>query len=196
MNTKKKGKQTPAKGKQAPAAKRSRPSLAKRLLLNLLVVGVGVLLFHKVISSNEAYGWLWNTFAPNNLESVKYAKNMSLAQRMSLKLGVDFNYIMVMRDFTPDSAIVFYPSKEDFLATPKYGDKLQFSGTMTDKMTAIRFLYPRKVVVSGELGKTPYAKRITHVGIVNGKNVEMLHYPIDSTMMYTILPITAEQPQN
>lgn len=186
MNTRK-------NGRQATAAKTRRPGFSTRLLLNLLVAGMGVLLFSKVIGNNDAYSWMWNTFAPVNLESIKTDKSLSPEQRLARKLGVDFNYVMMIRDYTPTDAVVFYPGKGDFMATPEYGNKLQFRGTLVDKMSAIRFLYPRKVVIREELGKTPYAKRITHVGIVNGRNAEMLHYPVDSTTMHTILPVVPQK---
>ncbi len=186
MNTRKHGRQT-------AAAKTRRPDYSTRLLRNLLVAGMGVLLFSMVIGSNDAYNWMWNTFAPVNLESVKADKSLSPERLLARKLGVDFCYVMMIRDYTPTDAVVFWPSKDDFMATPEYGNKLPFRGTLVDKMSAIRFLYPRKVVIREELGKTPYAKRITHVGIVNGRNTEMLHYPVDSTAIHTILPVVPQK---
>lgn len=172
--------------------KTSRLGFSTRLLLNFLAVGIAALVFSKVVKNNTSYNWLWFTFAPNNLENIKVDKTLGYQERLSHKLGVDFNYIMMIRDFTPQNAIIYYPSKDDFLATPKYGDKLPFNGVLVDKMTAIRFLYPRKVVVREEMGHTPYARRITHVGIVNGRHTDMLSYPVDSTTMHSILPVVRQ----
>jgi hypothetical protein len=177
------------KGSKAAAPERRRLGLGARLALNLLTAAIGLFLLSKAVGNNESYNWLWHTFAPSNLEGAKMVKGMTPEQRLAAKLGLDFNYVMILHDYTPDSAVVYFPSKDDFLATPSYGEKLNFSGALTDKMTAIRFLYPRKVVIESELGHTSYAKRITHVGIVNGKNVNLLPYPVDSTVMHTVLPV-------
>lgn len=179
------------KGNTAAAPKARRLGLGARLALNLLVAVVGLVLLSKAVGNNDSYNWLWNTFVPSNLEGAKMVEGMTPEQRLAAKLGTDFRYVMMLRDETPDSAVVYFPSKDDFLATPSYGENLNFSGALTDKMTAIRFLYPRKVVIESELGRTSYAKRITHVGVVNGKNVNLLPYPVDSTVMHTVLPVVS-----
>ena len=166
-----------------------RMSFSLRLLLNILVLGIGALIFSKAIKGNGSYNWLWYTYAPNNLESIKMDKNSEYRDRLAHRLGVDFNYIMLLHDYTPDNAVIFYPSTDDFKATPKFGQKLPFNGRLSDKMTAIRFLYPRKIVIREELGKTPYAKRITHIGIINGRNLDKISYPVDSTLTHSVLPV-------
>lgn len=168
-----------------------RLSLSVRLLLNFVVLGIGALLLSKAVDNNASYKWLWNTYSPNNLANIKMEKDLKSSDRdrLSHKLGMDFNYIMMLRDYTPENAIIYYPSKDDFLATPKYGEKLQFNGVLVDKMTAIRFLYPRKIVIREEWNKTPYSKRVNYVGIINGRNIDKLSYPVDSTTMHTVLPV-------
>lgn len=162
------------------------------LALNILACLVGYFLFTTAVNKNASYNWLWNTFAPSNLESFERDRQADLRTRLMTRLGVDFNYLMMIHDYTPANAVVYYPSLDDFKAKPAFGEQLPFNGRLVDKMTAIRFLYPRKVVVREELGKTPYADKITHVSIINGRNTDMLQYPVDSTLMFSILPARQE----
>ena len=87
--------------------KTRRLGFSTRLLLNFLAVGIAALVFSKVVKNNTSYNWLWFTFAPNNLENIKVDKTLGYQERLSHKLGVDFNYLMMIRDFTPQNAIIY-----------------------------------------------------------------------------------------
>ena len=46
-------------------------------------------------------------------------------------------------------------------------------------------------VIAEELGKTPYADRLTHIAIVNGLHRDMVSYPSDTMPTIDVLPVNA-----
>lgn len=159
------------------------------LMINLAICLVGVMIFKIIVSRNTSYTWLWDTYTENNIINMKTDKTLPPDQRIAGKLGIDYSFMMMLKENTPANAVIYYPSKADFEATPKYGPKYPFRASLVDKMSAIRFLYPRKIVVREEMGKTPYTDKLTHIGIVNGQNTDKLKYPVDSTVTHTVLPV-------
>ena len=113
---------------------------------------------------------------------------------MAIKLGADYNYIVFLRDNTPQDAIIYYPTGGDFRASHPAVEQNPFNGKLIDKLTAVRVLYPRKVVVESEYGKTSWSKKITHVAIVNGRNLDKVPYPVPENYVNGILPM--KQPTN
>ena len=85
-----------------------------------------------------------------------------------MKLGADYNYIIWLRDNTPEDAVIYYPSGGDFRAGHPTIPQNPFNGKLIDKLTVVRALYPRKVVTEEEYGKTSWSQKITYVAIVNG----------------------------
>lgn len=157
-------------------------------LRNIVAGVLGLIVFTIVVNYNESYHWLWYKFTKNNLNSMRQERNMTNDERMVRKLGVDYSYILTVKTLTPENAVVYIPSKDDFLAPPTHGDKLPFKGTMVDKLSAVRVLYPRRVVKREELGKTSYARNMTHIAIVNGLHRDMVSYPTDTTSTVDVLP--------
>ena len=160
-------------------------------LRNVLAAVLGLVVFTAVVNINRSYHWLWFTFTKSNLADVKADSHLSLDDRMEHRLGVDYDFVQTVKGMTPENAVVFYPSREDFLATPSHGRKVPFRATMTDKIAAIRVLYPRRVVTAEEMGITPYADKITHIAIVNGLHRDMVDYPSDTMPTIDVLPVNA-----
>lgn len=164
----------------------------KWALRNVVAAIVGLAVFTVVVNFNRSYHWLWFTFTKTNLADIKADRQLSLDDRMEHRLGVDYDFVQTVKGMTPENAVVFYPSRDDFLATPSHGKKMPFRGTIVDKIAAIRFLYPRRVVTTEELGLTPYAEKITHIAIVNGLHRDMVDYPCDTMPIIDVLPVNAE----
>ena len=164
------------------------------LVRNGALLLVGFLLFSKIPQANPAYMWLKESYLKNNAAIVKQYPDATLDQRMAIKLGADYNYIVFLRDNTPQDAIIYYPTGGDFRASHPAVEQNPFNGILIDKLTAVRVLYPRKVVVEREYGKTSWSKKITHVAIVNGRNLDKVPYPVPENYVNGILPM--KQPTN
>ena len=154
---------------------------------NLLIAAVVYMLCPSLVKSNMGYEWLIDGYAKSNLEAVKQIEGFTNDQKLEAKLGYDYAFIEMIRRTTPENAVVFYPSREDF--TDKAASTgISFSGNLCDKLSAVRFLYPRKIVIKQELNKTSWSKKITHVAIVNGHWRELLPYKVSDAALITVLP--------
>lgn len=162
-------------------------------LKNLLVVAVVFFVCPKLVKTNMAYQWLIDNYVKGNSAVITQMRDLTLDQRLEAKLGYDYVFLELIRNRTPQDAVVFYPSREDFIDT-SVQQQIAFSGNLCDKLSAVRFLYPRHIVIEPELGKTSWSKRITHVAIVNGHGRELLKYPTDSTVVINVLPIDTINP--
>ncbi len=181
----------PKHKKKQPVAKasgRKGKPFGRWLRLNVVAGLIGLGVFTIVVNFNSSYHWLWFTYTHNNLVHFKEDASLTLRDRLVRRLGVDYSYVLTLRAMTPDNAVIYYPSRADFMADPPHGEKLPFQGTMVDKLAAVRVLYPRKVVMEDELGRTPYAEQLTHISVVNGLHRDMVSYKSDTTVTVDVLP--------
>lgn len=162
--------------------------LGRRLWKNLIAGLAGVLIFTFVVNFNESYHWLWYRFTHINIANMKADLKSTYHERMVRHLGADYSFVLTIKSMTPENAIIFYPSKTDFLTPPTVGSRFPFRGNMVDKLAAVRVLYPRKVVTANEMGKTPYSDSLTHIAIVNGRNRDLVSYPTDTMATIDVLP--------
>lgn len=156
---------------------------------NLLIAAALYMLCPSLVKSNPGYQWLIEGYAKNNLKAIEQMDGLSNDQILEAKLGYDYAFVEMIRNNTPDTAVVFYPSRADFM-DKKEGANVAFSGNLCDKLTAVRFLYPRRVVVQKELEQnTSWSKKITHVAIVNGHGRELLPYRTSENTLISVLPM-------
>ncbi|MDR0769362.1 MAG: hypothetical protein LBE71_05615, partial [Dysgonamonadaceae bacterium] len=64
-----------------------------------------------------------------------------------------------------------------------------FKQDVSNKLWALRVLYPRKLVTPSEMETNRYAKDITHVAIVNGRGYERLDYQVENPVTHGVLPV-------
>ena len=102
------------------------------------------------------------------------------------KLGLSHVYLRYVKENTPENAVILLPGKEAFYPE---GEERIFSGEPYNKLWAIRFLYPRRVIIPSELGKTPWSEKVTHVAIVNGRGYEYLDYEVEQKAPHAVLPM-------
>lgn len=163
---------------------------------NLVASALLLILLFAISQIDLGYGWTWNVYVRRNVQDVKAYGRISEDARLTKKLGEDYQFLLYLRDATPTTAVIYYPSAEDFITKMPGRKASPFSGKLNDKLTAIRVLYPRRVVVKDEYQETPWSFRITHVAIVNGRNLDKLPYsppknyamgvlPMDSTLIVT-----------
>lgn len=159
------------------------------LVRNLCAATITLLVLDAICHLNVAYGWVWNVYIQANLRDVSSLPHASLDERLTMKLGEDYQYLIFVRDATPTNAVIFYPSLADFTAVLPGNDKSPFSGKLTDKLSAIRILYPRRIVMEDEMGRTPWSFKITNVAIVNRRNIDKLPYHVPSRYYIGVLPM-------
>jgi hypothetical protein len=159
------------------------------LVRNLCAATITLLVLDAVCHFNVAYGWVWNVYIQANLRDVSSLPHASLDERLTIKLGEDYQYLIFVRDATPTNAVIFYPSLADFTTVLPGNDKSPFSGKLTDKLSAIRILYPRRIVMEDEMGRTPWSFKITNVAIVNRRNIDKLPYQVPSHYYIGVLPM-------
>lgn len=185
-----KRKSSAARPQSAPAPPSARPSFSFRWLgRNALLAAAGLVLFTLLVNFNRNYHWLWYTFTSSNINDMAIDIEQNPDTRLIHRLGPDYAYVLTLKGMTPDNAVIFYPSRKDFLAKPGHGPVVAFRATMTDKLSAVRVLYPRRVVVREEMGRTPWAHRLTHVAVINGRHRDMVSYPTDTTSTIDVLPV-------
>lgn len=155
---------------------------------NVLIAGLVYMLCPSLVRTNAGYGWLINGYAKSNLAAIRETRDFNNDQRLETRLGYDYAFIEMIRKSTPETAVVFYPSRADFTDTTAHAG-ISFSGNLCDKLSAVRFLYPRRVVVKEELGKTSWSKKLTHVAIVNGRWRELLPYSVPEQVKINVLPM-------
>ena len=183
--------------KPAPQKSAARRDLGTWLVRNLLLALVAALALSKVTKFNPSYDWLWNGYLKGNIETIKQYPQLSYDEKMGMKLGADYQYLVWLRDNTPADAVIYWPTAGDFRAQHPAVQQNPFNGKLNDKLTAVRVLYPRRVVTEDEWGKTSWSKKVTHVGVVNGKNVDKVPYSVADNFIIGALPMQPPtQPTN
>lgn len=156
---------------------------------NLLLAVVAWILIALGPRQMFGYSWVEQNYLKENIDFIRKYNYLTTEQRLETKLGVDYNYLLYLRDNTPSDAVIYYPSSGDFLKDQNPDDLAKFNGKLCDKLSAVRVLYPRKVVVESEWGKTSWSKKVTHIAIVNGQNLDKITYPIAPDIQHTVLPV-------
>jgi hypothetical protein len=139
----------------------------------------------KAMNINEGYKWAYGMLT-SNMEVIRTNPNLTLREKNEMKLGADFTYLWFLKEATPENAVILYPSSEDFFPPDKPSP---FKQEVQNKIWALRFLYPRIVLLPSEMDISPYAPDITHVAIVNGRGYERVNYPVENKQEYGILPV-------
>lgn len=157
----------------------------RNLILALLV---GFFL-PRIVRTNPAYDWLISGYAKQNLEIMRTYESVTYDDKMRMKLGNDYGFIQYIRETTPSNAVVFYPSRQQMTDSIQ-GQPSMFQGNMCDKLSAVRFLYPRHVVIPQEMAEhTSWSKKLTHVAVVGIHGREYLPYASDTTVAIGIFPM-------
>lgn len=172
---------TPGPVEKTTVAKPTRKS--SWLISNLLGLFAVCVLIFGIILKQDCYGWVKDMLLENHT-FIQSNQDLSIRERLGAKLGVSYNLFDSIRSDTPDTAIIYIPDKNAFFPP---GVNSIFRGNPYNKLWAIRFLYPRKVVIPSEMGKTEYAEKISHVTIIYGKGVELLRYKLPTPIDFGIL---------
>ena len=153
---------------------------------NIFAVVIVLFLLNKfVLDVQPGYNWAYNMLQ-KNLETIRHYSRTTTDNHFEMKLGLSHVYLRYVKESTPENAVILLPGKEAFYPE---GEERIFSGEPYNKLWAIRFLYPRRVIIPSELGKTPWSEKITDVAIVNGRGYEYLDYEVEQKAPHAVLPM-------
>ncbi|MDR1259033.1 MAG: hypothetical protein LBK65_07140 [Tannerellaceae bacterium] len=159
------------------------------LVKNVCAAAVAGFLLFECVDVQGGYNWVYNMMLKGNMELIKANPDATIEQRNEFKLGTDYSYLLYVKNSTPEDAVILYPSHEDFFPP---GVESPFKQNISNKIWALRFLYPRKLVLPSEMGTNRYTNDITHVAIVNGRGYERLNYETEAeipTTEFTVISI-------
>lgn len=164
-----------------------KPSYTKWVFKNIIAAGIVLLLLKVVMILQPTYEWVCFTMLPENMAIIRAYPNLDYDRKMVLKLNTNYIYLKNVKDNTPEDAVILWPSAEAFS-----NKKGPLTGEMSNKIYALRFLYPRKLVIPFDFGKSHYVDEITHVAIVNGEGFEYIPYKVEK-FENGILPVKYPQ---
>ncbi|MDR1344002.1 MAG: hypothetical protein LBJ39_01490 [Tannerellaceae bacterium] len=167
-----------------PQEAKRRPNYLPWFLKNICAAVIAGFILSKCIDLQEGYNWVCNSMLKGNMELIKANRGATLEQRTEFKLGFDYQYLLFIRNATPEDAVILYPSAQDFFPE---GIESRFKQDVSNRIWALRFLYPRRLVLAREMER--YAGRITHVAIVNGRGYERLGYEAEEMVEFGIFPL-------
>ncbi len=183
-------KKTNQEKKQQEAQGKSFAAYGVWLAKNVLFMVPALLLVCYTLTKQPTYHWVYSGLLKENMEAIKKYPGLTFEEKMQMKLGADYGYLLFIKQNTPENAVILYPSREAF---QKEGSP--FKQEIYNKLYAIRFLYPRLLISEDELQESRYADRITHVAIVNGEGKGRLPYQVSPETRHAILPVVQQQKQ-
>ncbi len=134
---------------------------------------------------DPGYKWTWNDLIKSNLEVMSDYKNTDYNKRAQLKLGYFADYMSILRENTPEDAIILMPS-DSVINTVK--NKL-FIKHLKNKTFTTYFLYPRKVVYEKNKDDNEFFDKATHIAIVNYNGYDKTNKEIAEKVQFFVLPI-------
>lgn len=159
----------------------------KWLLKNVSFLILAILLVSYALSKQPGYQWVYFGLLKGNMATIKKYPELTYEQKMQMKLGTSYGYLLYIKQSTPENAVILYPPTNAFRTKDS-----PFTQNIDNKIYATRFLYPRKLVLESELLMSKYADQITHIAIVNGIGKDKLTYPVDSTVQHGVYPINPQ----
>jgi len=164
------------------------------LLKNIVSAGIVALIMIKVIAPSESYKFLLHALNIDMKIIKDYPlKSTTIEERYHIVLSKIFSYYQSVEKDTPEDAVILYPSYDAFF--PKDKEPMFHNAGISNKMWAIRFLYPRTIISASELEQSPYKDKITHVAIVNGYGVEYLPYKdrLSKNALFGVVPLNISE---
>lgn len=156
-----------------------------RNLVGCVVVMIaGMLLFN----GYHSYKWVYNDVLVKNLKFARKNSSLTFDQRMMMKLGADYEFMMYIKANTPDDAVILYPSPEAFR---KEGSP--FRQEIYNTTFASRFLYPRRLVQDCDLAGSPLAGSLTHVVVVNGVAPAAIPMPVEGLPPHAVFALNRQK---
>lgn len=154
----------------------------KWLLKNSLFLALAFLLVWCTFTKHPNYRWVYTDLLKDNFVKIKKRSNLTYDEKMRVKLGASYDFLLYLKQSTPEDAVILYPSGKSFR---KKGSP--FAHEIYNKVYATRFIYPRRLVLENELSTSKYTPLITHVTFVNGEKTGGICPP--DSIINAVLPI-------
>ncbi len=151
---------------------------------------MAILLVLWVMAGHSGYTYAVQSVIGDH-DFIKEHRGLALEERFAAKLGTRYTYFRKVKESTPENAVIWLPSQNAFFKEA-YADKFHSPHCSYRKTSALRFLWPRKVVLQKEYDSVLAEKfPLTHVVVVSGEGASLLPYPIPDTT-FGVFPIERE----
>jgi hypothetical protein len=174
--------------KKNKKTKESKTNFLFWILKNIFFAGLAMYTISVVFQSESNKVLLSALRIDMDIISENPLKNTTLDQRYTIALKEIYSFMTTIKENSPVDAVILYPEYDTFFPANK---STVFKNVgVTNKMWAIRFLYPRKIVKESELETSLYKEKISHIAIVNGWGYEYLSYEFDKEhSLFGVLPV-------
>ena len=88
--------------------------ITRYVIRNVLVFGLFILIIYLLYFLNPGYKWLVNGPILQNWRIVWSYPHLELDKKYEAKLGFDYEYINLIKQNTPENAVLLMPGKEIF----------------------------------------------------------------------------------
>lgn len=169
---------------------KEKKQLSKSLGKNIKGLLVSILIVVCMVLFVPSYRFVWTQFVFGQLSTIIQNPGLSIEQKLALKLGFHYSYIYLLKNNTPENAIILMPSKNDLFPEGEATEFEKGAAGVHNKAWASYFLYPRILVYQEEQHTNPLYAKVTHIAIANYRGYDKLGYEIKSKEKYAVLPIT------
>ena len=145
------------------------------------------------------YTWAFDTLVGNNLETINKYPDLTIEEKYAAKLTFDYQYLKIVKDNTPEDAVVLFPPTDFIKQVRKQNKALTASSVgMYNSRWAEYFIYPRQIVYepraddpkADSLRQLDRYKNATHVAVLSNWGLHKLSYRPQLSSAYTVVPIT------
>ncbi len=153
--------------------------------LNLIALSISFFLVLIAYKNIPSYAWLKDDLIKENLKIIKKYPRLSSDEKLGAKIGYDFQVLKMIRDATPENAIILFPRQDTCQNIRKReGGQNLSGGGLHVKIWSQYYLYPRRVVY--DESKDPDLSKANYLAIVGGNGYDKLKYPVKERIDYTV----------
>jgi len=159
----------------------------KSIPFHFNLIGLTISFFIALIAYKNVPGYTWvkDELIKENLKIVKKHPRLSVDEKLGAKIGYDFHVLKMIKDATPENAVILFPSQDTCYSVRKReGGQNLSGGGIHVKFWCQYYLYPRKVVYD----KTPDPdhSKANYLAIIGGNGYDKLKYPVKEKVDYTV----------
>ena len=158
------------------------------LMKNIFFAGIAILLIYAIFQNTGNKLLLKSLNIDMGIIRQSPLNKTTLQQRYLIALNEISSYMHTLKESSPEDAVILYPEHDAFFPANK--NRIFQNDGVANKMWAIRFLYPRKIIKVSELETSPYKEKITHIAFVNRWGHEYISYELEKDLdLFGALPV-------
>lgn len=168
-------------------SQKKQKSVIEIIFNNIVVLIIFGIIFFSLYKNNKGYNWMVDTLLVQNYQMMKKNPNLNYDQKMSAKIGRVYEFYKILRDSTPENALILMPSKS---LVEQTDSKLNLKN-ISNKRYSAYFTYPRKLLYQQITEDSILIKeqKYTHVAILKGVGYEKLNYPVEKKLYFDVKPV-------